>query len=253
MLSVMEKFYSIQGEGSRAGIPSVFIRFAKCNFRCPGFKVKYTTPEGDERFGCDSFYSVDPKFKNNWKRQDWKEIVKDVNKLITFNDIPEKVDIVITGGEPLLNWKNEDFQSLIAYYISRGHKVTIETNASLDIEFNRQYQKEIMFSMSVKLNVSGELYENRVNIENLINILENSKDSYFKFVVSKKEINETIIEIDDILKQIPYYAKVYLMPLGDTQEELNKNAPSVIEKCIEKQFYYSDRLHIRIWDNKKGV
>jgi len=43
------------------------------------------------------------------------------------------------------------------------------------------------------------------------------------------------------------------MPLGDTAEVIDKNSASVIELAIKKGFKYSDRLHIRVWNNKRGV
>lgn len=152
-----------------------------------------------------------------------------------------------------MHWKNQDFQNFVAYYISRGHKVTIETNASLDIEFTRKYQKEIIFSMSVKLSNSAEPEEKRINIETLNKIVEETSSSYFKFVIDKENINEIEKEIDSILEKLPYYASVYLMPMGETKEILEKNAPSTIELCMKKNFNYSDRIHIRIWDSKPGV
>jgi organic radical activating enzyme len=252
MLPLMETFYSIQGEGRRAGYNSLFIRFGGCNFKCAGFGVSYTTPDGEKKFGCDSFYSVDQKFKKEWDIKDnYFDIVIEGNK-----SIPEKAtryDVVITGGEPLIYWNTAEFQNLLVYYISRGHKVTIETNASLDIEFTKDYQKQIQFSMSVKLENSGEAKHKRINIDSITNILENTEQSYLKFVVAKKNSDITMIEIREILDSLAYFADVYLMPLGDTNEVLNENRVAVAELCIKHNFMYSDRMHIAIWGNKPGV
>jgi organic radical activating enzyme len=43
------------------------------------------------------------------------------------------------------------------------------------------------------------------------------------------------------------------MPLGDTADEINKNCEEVINMAIENGFKYCDRLHIRVWNNKRGV
>ena len=43
------------------------------------------------------------------------------------------------------------------------------------------------------------------------------------------------------------------MPLGDTSELIDTNSLSVIELALEKGYKYSDRLHIRVWNNKRGV
>jgi len=158
-----------------------------------------------------------------------------------------------TGGEPTLYWKNNEFQKLLAYYVSRNHDVTIETNASKDIHFKREYQRNVKFSMSVKLANSGELEHKRINIDNITNIIENSPHSYLKFVVGKDTIDETEKEIDGLLREIPVYGDVYLMPLGETKDNLEHNAEAVINLCIKKGFKYSDRTHIRIWSDKPGV
>lgn len=43
------------------------------------------------------------------------------------------------------------------------------------------------------------------------------------------------------------------MPMGDTAAQINENSESVINMAIQKGFKYCDRLHIRVWDNKRGV
>ena len=250
MLPVVEMFGpTIQGEGKRMGAVSAFIRFGGCNFSCAGFKVPYEV-NGETRYGCDSYFAVDKSFKDTWKFMDYREIVDALDCHINTPNHYHKTDLVITGGEPLLHWNNQDFQSLLQYYISRGHKVTIETNASIDIKFDKDYQKEISFSMSVKLSNSGESERKRLKIDVIDNILVNSKGSYLKFVVSH---SNDILEIEELLKALPYYADVYLMPLGETKEQLSKSREIVVDTCIEKGFMYSDRLHIVVWDNKQGV
>lgn len=254
MLPLMESFLSIQGEGARAGHLSVFVRFGGCNFSCAGFGVKYTDPEGNEKFGCDSYYSVDQKFKKQWEFLSYSDIVEKINKKISDAGLEAaRPDIVITGGEPTMYWSNAEFQNILIYYISRGHKITIETNGSLDITFDKAYQREIMFSMSVKLAVSGEPEHRRINIDNLSTILENSPHSYFKFVIDGEHAEDVGIEIENIIKEIPWYSDIFLMPLGETTDVLNKNALPTAELAIKKGWKYSDRLHIRLWEDLSGV
>ena len=252
MLEINEIFGpTIQGEGKFLGSPSVFIRLSRCNMRCEGFNVSYKTPNGKLKKSCDTYYAVDPAFKNQWKKQNADEIIKEVSSLLPNY----KIDIVISGGEPLLYWENEEFQRLLKYYISNKHRVTIETNASLDIDFKKDYQKKIVFSMSVKLSNSLESLKKRFNLNNLNRILKNTKDSYFKFVIDKNSIVKTNDEIKDILKEIDNIekTKIYLMPMGETTKQIDKNSQSVIDLAVKNGFNYSDRLHIRIWDNKRGV
>ena len=133
-----------------------------------------------------------------------------------------------------------------------GHKVTIETNGSLNLNFEFDYQKKILFSMSVKLSNSLEPLKKRVNKETLTKVLTNTKESYLKFVIGKDFLQDAKEEINSILEDIPN-CEVYLMPLGDTADEINKNCEEVINMAIENGFKYCDRLHIRVWNNKRGV
>lgn len=249
-IPLMETFLSIQGEGKRAGNPTIFVRVGGCNFKCKGFGVQYNCPStGEIKFGCDTYYAVDKSFSHEWNYLEYPEIVSRINCLINPNHY-SKPDICITGGEPGLYWKDSDFQNLIKYYSSRGHHITIETNASINLNLQYDYQKNIAFSMSVKLAVSGESESKRINIENICNILDNTKDSYLKFVVKTQS---DIDEINSILEKLPTLSDVYLMPLGDNRETLNSNRLFVIESAIKYGFKFSDRLHIIAWDNKVGV
>lgn len=254
MLEVNEIFGpTIQGEGKLVGNLSIFIRFGKCNFKCVGFNVEYETPSGVKKCACDSYYAVDMEFKNSWKSyENYLDIVNEVDKLLENCNYKNRVDIVITGGEPLLYWNNQDFQNLIKHYINKNHKLTIETNASLNIDFQEEYQKNILFSMSVKLSNSLEPLKKRVNKSTLTKILENTKESYLKFVIGNDFLENAIVEIEDILKNIPQ-CEVYLMPLGDSSEAIDINSEKVVNLAIKYGFKYSDRLHIRIWNNKRGV
>ena len=250
MLEINEIFGpTIQGEGKYTGNPSVFVRFGKCNMQCPGFEVEYETPSGIKKCSCDSFYASDSAFRDQWKKYETSiDLISEVAKIIPNY----KVDIVITGGEPLLYWKDEEFQKFLHYYVDNGYLVTIETNASIDIEINEVWHKKLIFSMSVKLSNSGEKLSKRINIETLKSILYTTNDSYLKFVLDKNFIPNATKEIDDILIQIPK-CEVYIMPLGDTSEIIDNNSLSVIEYALEKGYKYSDRLHIRVWNNKRGV
>jgi len=249
MIPIMEHFSSIQGEGKRTGNVSIFVRLGGCNFSCAGFGVEYQTPEGETKYGCDSWYSVDKSFKNTWELLDYKELITQINKHI----VPEhykKADIVITGGEPTMYWKDKDFQKVLRYYSSRGHHITIETNASIDLEIVDDYQREIAFSMSVKLAVSGEKEHKRINIDNISNIAAKTKESYLKFVVKdQKDIDEIL----DVIQSIPDLVDIYLMPLGETRVALEKTRMFVIEAAHKHGFMYSDRLHIIAWDDEPGV
>ncbi|NVJ52124.1 MAG: 7-carboxy-7-deazaguanine synthase QueE [Campylobacteraceae bacterium] len=249
MLEVNEIFGpTIQGEGKLVGTPSIFIRFGKCNFKCEGFNVEYETPSGVKKCSCDSYYAVDMAFKDQWQKMTAQDVINDVLQL----EPNYKIDIVITGGEPLLYWKNEEFQKLLKYYVQNNYKVTIETNGSLNIDLNEIYQKQILFSMSVKLSNSLEPLKKRININTLTKIINETDGSYLKFVIDEGFKEQASYEIKELIAQLPK-VDVFLMPMGDTAKQINENSEAVINLAIENGYKYCDRLHIRVWDNKRGV
>ncbi|MDQ7047228.1 MAG: 7-carboxy-7-deazaguanine synthase QueE [Sulfurovum sp.] len=110
MFYLTEKFFSIQGEGKYAGVPSYFLRTGGCNLACAGFGAKYSV-DGEQKLGCDTYFAVDSAFASSWEK------VEDASALIAhlaeeFEHIGYKPQIVITGGEPLLYYKDEVFLCL---------------------------------------------------------------------------------------------------------------------------------------------
>ena len=70
---------------------------------------------------------------------------------------------------------------------------------------------------------------------------------FYKFVTTGEQIDE----IKEILAL--QNGEVWCMPLARDQNELEHNAKNVVNLCIENGFNYSDRLHIRIWNDLNGV
>ena len=58
-------------------------------------------------------------------------------------------------------------------------------------------------------------------------------------------------EIEEILSVVKN--EVYCMPLGENEEKLKKNALALVKFCLENGYNYSDRIHIRLWEDKEGV
>ena len=248
-LYLVENFLSIQGEGRYAGTPSIFFRFGGCNLNCAGFGVKQKSPiDGSTLVGCDSIRATYTKhFKHLWKEiNDANELLNIVGFYLHDNCKP---DIVITGGEPLIWYENSILLSFLSKLIKRNFRITIETNATIEINFEKYpIYKNITFAMSVKLKNSGEPKEKRVNHEAIKAIAKNSKNSFFKFVLSKNSLFKE--EIKEITKGIDL--PIYCMPMGATSKELSKNDKAVAEFCIKNCYNYVDRMHIRLWNNEEG-
>lgn len=259
MLPVDEIFYGLQGEGNRMGFPSVFIRTGGCNLTCAGFGCTMQSPSKPELtiVGCDTIHAVNKtEFGHLWtKHNRFNTLVSDALHTLpprAYNDEP--VDIVFTGGEPLIHYKDEVMINAVKYFISRGHQVWFETNGTIDVDFhNYPVYKECKMSMSVKMSESGEPILKRWKPDVVDDYIRHTKGSYFKFVLSKGSIKNQSDEIFEFLSKVPSYAPVYCMPKGATFEEVQENAYDVYEFASENGLRYSDRLHIRIHNDKRGV
>lgn len=100
MYKIVEIFHSVQGEGARAGIPHVFIRFGKCNLACEW---------------CDTDFET-------YEEMNVEEIVKIVKK---FNC----KKVIYTGGEPMLN----DLWPISRELKKLGIELSCESNGTIEI------------------------------------------------------------------------------------------------------------------------
>ncbi|HLP28753.1 MAG TPA: radical SAM protein [Candidatus Didemnitutus sp.] len=106
VLNVNEIFTSIQGEGTRAGLPCVFIRLQGCALRC---------------VWCDTPYALDHRTAE--KMMTGEDIISEIERIgITF--------IEFTGGEPL---EQPAVVPLMTVLCDMGYTVAIETGGHKDI------------------------------------------------------------------------------------------------------------------------
>lgn len=253
MIWLVESFFSVQGEGLRVGTPSIFIRFGGCNLNCIGFGCSEISPIDNTKVqGCDSLIAVNKThFSHNWNKINSKdELLSIIDNLIP--DYP--VDIVFTGGEPLLNIHDEVLYETVQTLLKNNHHITFETNATISVDFEKfPAYKNVQFSMSVKLANSGEDEKSRINQSTIKSICENTKDSYFKFTLDKNYLekygNNEIYKITKGYKSIP----IFCMPMGSNVETLALNDKDIIEFCKKYNYRYGDRLHIRVYHQRHGV
>lgn len=120
---VNEIFLSLQGEGMRAGTLNVFVRLSKCNMAC---RIE-AGPKSPGGFDCDTEFE-----SGRYMTAD--EIVTEAHRLWPFDhsgsqSVPKgDMWVVLTGGEPLLQYDHELYRAFKGGFIS----VAIETNGSIE-------------------------------------------------------------------------------------------------------------------------
>ena len=158
---ITEIFKSIQGEGTRAGLPCIFVRLTGCNLRCTW---------------CDTAYAF-----HGGKKTSVNEVMERVDTLAGRGEGKDgaaaTVPLVeITGGEPLLQ---EDVYALAEQLVAAGYTVMIETSGE---RFVGRLPKDVIKIVDVKCPDSGEA--DTFEMKNLEAVDE--KDE-IKFVLSTRQ------------------------------------------------------------------
>jgi len=223
---VNEIFYSLQGEGFLAGMPSIFVRLAGCPLRCRWCDTKYAWSEdaGQDR-------SI-------------PEIVEAVCKYqCNF--------VVITGGEPMVQF---EVRQLAKELKAEGKHITIETAG---IAYIPDIPCDLM-SISPKLSNSMPKEEESAALHKdssldlaVLGELVANYHYQLKFVV--ESVND-LPEIQEVLEQLGNVAPemVMLMPQAATKEEFFSRSPMVAELCKSAGYAFCQRLQVLLWNAQKG-
>lgn len=193
---VSEIFMSLEGEGPFTAHPTAYVRFGRCNLKCPHFNNhnKETTAKGYApigfnpkdfssihdipliTMGCDSQYAVNPEFSHMWEKMTTDELVDSLIDLLPSKSWIHPVTqlpvvLSLTGGEPTLKWK---FIPEILNHpkMKECRHVLVETNCTVPFktEFTDNITKWLeqddrrvwTWSNSPKLSASGELWEDAI-------------------------------------------------------------------------------------------
>jgi len=247
-----EQFFSIQGEGKYAGTPSYFLRTGGCNLSCPGFGATYEA-DGKIKQGCDTYFAVDSAFAKQWQKvEESAPLIERLRK--AFEEIGYLPDVVITGGEPLMYHTDKVFYEVLSWLVDQGIRVTFETNGTIEIDFEKYpAYRSCIFALSLKLSNSGEPKAKRINPEALKAIAAHTKDSFLKFTIDAASVESSAIEEIKEIRNILPGLDVYCMPVGESRETIWHNDRKVFAFCMQHNFRYSDRLHIRVFDTTQGV
>ena len=175
-LRITEIFYSLQGESSLVGLPTVFIRLTGCPLRC-GY--------------CDTAYA--------FSGGEWMQVSEIVQQVKNY----KTTTVCVTGGEPLAQRYCGD---LLKQLCDEGYRVSIETSGSIDIS---PIDSRVIRIMDIKTPGSGEESKNRY--ENIKYLTQNDE---VKFVLCNREDYDWSKEVIDKYK-LPEKTQVLFSPVHE--------------------------------------
>ena len=224
-MRVAEIFYSVQGEGSLIGVPSVFVRTSGCNLRCLWCDTPYTSwnPEG-EHLALDAI----------------------IARIVEY---PAARHVVLTGGEPMIAPGIVDLSNDLR---ARGYHITVETAGTVFAPVPCD-----LMSISPKLANStpdgpfrAQHERLRRNPETLRNLISQF-DYQLKFVIADENDLSEVQELAGAIEAPA--AKIILMPEGVDEKTLSQRGAMVAELCKRFGYRFSPRLHVHLYGKRRGT
>jgi 7-carboxy-7-deazaguanine synthase len=186
---ITEIFKSIQGEGSRSGLPCIFVRLTGCNLRCTW---------------CDTAYAF-----HGGKKMSVADVTARVHELSgrSAEGKPVVGLVELTGGEPLLQ---EDIYPLADRLLAKGYTLMIETSGE---RFIGRLPKEVIKIVDVKCPDSGE-----PDTFDLRNLAELSSNDEVKFVLTSRRDYEFAREFSLEQRLAERVKEIVFSPVHDDAE-----------------------------------
>lgn len=216
IFKISEIFYSIQGEGNRAGLPCVFVRFQGCRLRCSWCDTAYALEFGKEEFTLTK-----------------DEILQEIKKY--------KCDFIeFTGGEPL---EQEGIYELVTELCDNNNIVAIETSGYLNIS---KIDSRAIKILDVKCPDSLMSKKNYIDNFNHLNRHDEIKfvvasESDFKWAVSFIKDKRLFDKVETILIS-PAFGKMSNIDLAEL----------ILAESLPLKMQL--QMHKYIWEpNKRGV
>lgn len=219
-LRVSEVFFSLQGESSLVGFPTVFVRLTGCPLRC-----SY----------CDTPYS----FKGG--------SVKSLSVLMDEIEVYKTEYICVTGGEPLAQ---NNCIALLTQLCDKGYKVSLETSGAFDIVDVDPRVKRVV---DLKTPSSQELDKNRY--ENIPLLVPQDE---VKFVICNREDFIWSVEIIDQYQLYDRVDNILFSPVFDVegvfqrQDDFNEQllAQWILDSGLPVRMQI--QMHKLIWGDESG-
>lgn len=212
--------------------------------------------------GCDSYASWHPKFKKFSPKMTVSDVADEIISLTDGTQFDRDFHLIITGGEPLLNWQDNYILLLKELREKKAIErlyLTFETNGTQKLKSNLcsflsnpDYVEQTTFAISSKLPSSGHSFEQAIRPDAVKSYMytRESNTSFFKWVISHADDMRAAIRAKAEYEKEGIHWPAYLMPAGGTSESYQKNALMVAELVKDfKGFRYSPRLQVLLWKN----
>lgn len=215
-LPMVEIFETVEGEGTCAGFPTVFVRLFGCNLRC---------------VWCDTKYSYPPAKPEMTMTID--EIIKQVNTYASRH-------ICLTGGEPLLYGKRSVRLINALSEMDRIKDIHIETNGAVHLApfLSQVSSPKVRYVMDYKLPDSGET--DKMDVSNLALLREQDE---LKFVIGSEQ---DFAAAKEVLERYPTTALPLFSPVWETMPP-SRLVSLLLEHGLS-HIKLSMQLHKLIWD-----
>ncbi|MEC0267433.1 7-carboxy-7-deazaguanine synthase QueE [Paenibacillus anseongense] len=215
-IPMVEIFETVEGEGTRAGFPTVFVRLFGCNLRCTW---------------CDTKYSYPPAEAENVMT-----IAEIVSKVTSFRSR----HICLTGGEPLLYGEKSLALIDALAELEQVDDLHIETNGAIDLAMfvKRVASPKVRYIMDFKLPDSGEMEQMIISNFGLLR-----EQDELKFVIGSEHDFRTAV---DVLEKYPTKALPMFSPVWETMPP-HKLVQHMLEAGLSK-VKLNMQLHKIIWD-----
>lgn len=240
-----EIFHTIQGEGVSAGVPAVFVRASLCNLHCRWCDTEYTW----------NFTGTPWTHDKDGRPGGAKHAKADVTIDLPPAEVAAEIArhpcrrVVLTGGEPLL--QQDAWLEVIDRLRQRdpGYVFEVETNGTLvpTSSFDAAIDQ---FNVSPKLANAGMPETTRLVPGALAHFAASPK-AWFKFVAATVS---DLGEIDELARRFSLpTGRILVMPEGRTAAQLDRHARELADACLARGWRFSDRLHVRLWGDRRGV
>lgn len=225
-----EIFATVQGEGTSAGVPSVFVRLADCNLRCSWCDTKYT-----------------------WDWSTYDRAAETVE--LDVDAVAERVlevsgdgvrNAVFTGGEPLL--QQDDLTPLAERLRERGFRIEVETNGTV-VPTEAFAACVDQWNVSPKLASSGNAERARQRPAAL-QWFAARPNAHLKFVMTS---DADVAEVGELVEALGLpRARVLLSPEGVDATTLAERSRWLAERCQAHGYRLGTRLHVFLWGSERG-